>query len=154
MTVFKRSLFHLAVNMAKKYDPFCENSWFYMLQLKIARKLVLSKWREGMGGNVELLVSGSSALSPELARIYGAAEMTVIEGYGLTETSPVIAVNTTNKEEYRLGTVGKPIPHVEVKIASDGEILAKGPNIMKGYFKDEEKTKEAFTEDGFFKTGD
>lgn len=154
MTGLKRSLFHWAVKLAKQYNPFGENSGFYMFKLNLARKLVLSKWREGMGGRIELLVSGSSALSTELARIYAAAEMTVIEGYGLTETSPVISVNTTKPDAYRLGTVGKPIRHVEVKIAKDGEILAKGPNIMVGYYKDEEKTKEAFTEDGFFKTGD
>lgn len=154
MKGLKRQLFHWAVNLSKRYNPFGENSAWYMFQLNIARKLVLSKWKEGMGGRIELLVSGSSALDAELARIYCAAEMTTIEGYGLTETSPVISVNTTKPELFKLGSVGKPIPHVEVKIAEDGEILVKGPNVMKGYFKDEEKTKEAFTEDGYFYTGD
>lgn len=150
----QRALFNWAVNLAKQYRPFEKNSTYYLAKLKVARKLVLSKWREGMGGNLELLVSGSSALSPELARIYAASGMTVIEGYGLTETSPVISVNTTKKGFYKLGTVGKLIDNVEVKIAKDGEILVKGPNVMKGYFKDEKKTKEAFTKDGYFHTGD
>lgn len=150
----KRQIFHWALNLAKRYKPFEKNSAFFMFQLKIARKLVLSKWREGMGGNIELLVSGSSAMDAELGRIYSAAGMTTIEGYGLTETSPVVSVNTTKPDLFKLGTVGKPIPHVEVKIAKDGEILVKGPNVMKAYFKDEEQTKEAFTEDGYFKTGD
>lgn len=154
MTGIKRQLFHWALKVSKKYEPFRKNSTFLKFQLKIARKLVLSKWKEGMGGKIELLVSGSSALDAELAKIYSAAEMTTIEGYGLTETSPVIAVNTTNPKLFKIGTVGKPIPNVEVKIADDGEILVKGPNVMKGYFKDEEKTKEAFTKDGYFKTGD
>lgn len=154
MKGFKRNLFHWAINLAKKYEPFDEQSWFYNFQLKLARKLVLSKWKEGMGGRVELLVSGSAALNVELARIYAAAEMLIIEGYGLTETSPVVSVNTDKKDYYRLGTVGRPINHVEVKIAPDGEILVKGPNVMVGYFKDEEKTKEVMTDEGFFKTGD
>lgn len=154
MTGIKRGLFHWAIGLAKKYEPYKDQSFFYNLQLKLARKLVLSKWKDGMGGRLELLVSGSSALSPELAKIYAASEMLVIEGYGLTETSPVISVNTTRKDMYKLGSVGKPIPNVKVKIAKDGEILVKGPNVMKGYYKDDEKSKEAFTNDGFFKTGD
>lgn len=151
---FKRLLFKWAVNFSKKYDPFATHSWLYKKKLDIARKLVLSKWRDAMGGRLELLVSGSSALSPELARLYSAAGMIPIEGYGLTETSPVISVNTTKADMFKLGSVGKPIRNVDVKIAKDGEILVKGPNVMVGYFKDEEKTKEAFTTDGYFKTGD
>ncbi len=154
LTGIKSGLFHWALNTAKKYEPFQKQSWSYNFKLNIARKLVLSKWKEGMGGNIELMVSGSAALSPELARIYAAAQMIVIEGYGLTETSPVVAVNTTRKEDFKIGTVGKPIPNVVLKIAEDGEILVKGPNVMKGYYKDEEKTKAAMTADGFFKTGD
>lgn len=154
MTGIKFQLFHWALNLAKKYEPYGDNSAFYKLKLKLANKLVLSKWREGMGGRLELAVSGSSALNPELARIYAAAGMTIIEGYGLTETSPVISVNTTNKEDYRLGTVGKPIPNVDVKIGKDGEILVKGPNVMNGYYKDEKKSKAAFDDDGYFMTGD
>lgn len=154
MTGLKRQLFHWALNLSKRYKPFGKNSAFFMFKLKIARKLVLSKWKEGMGGNIELLVSGSSAMDAELGRIYSAAGMTTIEGYGLTETSPVVAVNTTEPDLFKLGTVGKPIPNVDVKISEDGEILVKGPNVMNGYFKDEAQTKEAFTEDGYFKTGD
>lgn len=154
MSGMKRTLFQWAVKTGKRYEPFGHNSWFYMLKLKLARKLVLSKWREAMGGRLELLVSGSSALSPDLARIYAAAEMTIIEGYGLTETAPVVAVNTTDKAYYKLGTVGRPIREVEVKIAKDGEIMIKGPNVMIGYFKDEERTKNSFDQDGYFHTGD
>lgn len=154
MKGLKRQLFHWALKVAKRYEPFRKNSFLLMLQLKIARKLVLSKWKEGMGGKIELLVSGSSAMDPELGRIYSAAGMTTIEGYGLTETSPVVAVNTTKPDMFKLGTVGKPIPHVEVKIDQDGEILVKGPNVMKGYYKDEKQTQEVFTQDGFLRTGD
>ncbi len=154
MTGMKHKLFLWAIAVAKQYEPFGHNSALYKLKLSIANKLVLSKWKAAMGGRIELAVSGSSALSPDLARIYAASQMPVIEGYGLTETSPVIAVNTTNKDDFKLGTVGKPIPNVEVKIAKDGEILVKGPNVMMGYFKDEEKTKEAFDQQGYFKTGD
>lgn len=154
MTGIKHKLFLWAVDLAKKYEPYGKMSGFYKFKLSIANKLVLSKWKAGMGGRIELCVSGSSALSPDLARIYAAAGMVVIEGYGLTETSPVISVNTTNKDDYKLGTVGKVIPEVKVKIAKDGEILVKGPNVMSGYYKDEEKTKAAFDKEGYFKTGD
>lgn len=150
----KRNLFKWAIHLGSHYEPFGGNSWFFMLRLKLARKLIFSKWKDGLGGNLGFIVSGSAALAPELSRIFAAADMPVLEGYGLTETSPVIAVNTNKKEDFRLGTVGKPIDHVEVKIAKDEEILVKGPNVMLGYFKDDKKTKEAYDEDGFFKTGD
>ena len=118
----------------------------------IADKLVFSKWREGLGGNIVALVSGSAALSPRLNRIFHGAGIPILEGYGLTETSPVIAVNSFKHRKF--GTVGWPIENAEVKIAEDGEILVKGTSVFKGYYMDEEKTKEAFTEDGYFKTGD
>lgn len=149
----KRRLFFWAVDVGLKYEPNGANGFWYELQLKIARKLIFSKWREGLGGNLDLLVSGSAALQPRLARIFAAAEMPVVEGYGLTETSPVIAVNDMRNFGFKVGTVGKLIDNVEVKIAEDGEILCKGPNIMIGYYKDEELTQQALV-DGYFHTGD
>ena len=149
----KRKLFFWAVDLGLKYEPYGANGFWYEFQLKIARKLIFSKWREGLGGNLDLLVSGSAALQPRLARIFAAAEMPVVEGYGLTETSPVIAVNDMRNFGFKVGTVGKLIDNVEVKIAEDGEILCKGPNVMIGYYKDEELTKQALA-DGYFHTGD
>jgi long-chain acyl-CoA synthetase len=149
----KRKLFFWAVDIGLKYEPNGANGFWYELQLKIARKLIFSKWREALGGNLDLLVSGSAALQPRLARIFAAAEMPVVEGYGLTETSPVIAVNDMRNFGFKVGTVGKLIDNVEVKIAEDGEILCQGPNVTMGYFKDEELTKQAL-QDGYFHTGD
>ena len=149
----KRKLFFWAVNLGLRYKPYGANGFWYELQLKIARKLIFSKWRQGLGGNLDLLVSGSAALQPRLARVFAAAEMPVVEGYGLTETSPVISVNDMRNFGFKVGTVGKLIDNVEVKIAEDGEILCKGPNVMIGYYKDEELTKQVLA-DGYFHTGD
>ena len=149
----KRKLFFWAVDLGLKYEPYGANGFWYETKLKIARKLIFSKWKEGLGGNLDLLVSGSAALQPRLARIFAAAEMPVVEGYGLTETSPVIAVNDMRNFGFKIGTVGKLIDNVEVKIAEDGEILCKGPNVMLGYYKDEALTKEVLT-DSYFHTGD
>ncbi|HEY0092639.1 MAG TPA: long-chain fatty acid--CoA ligase, partial [Flavobacterium sp.] len=149
----KKKLFFWAVDLGLKYEPYGKNGWWYESQLSIARKLIFSKWKEGLGGNLNLMVSGSAALQPRLARIFAAAEIPVMEGYGLTETSPVIAVNDMRNGGFKIGTVGKVIPGVEVKIAADGEILCKGPNLMMGYYNDPEKTAEAIV-DGYFHTGD
>ncbi|WP_300440896.1 long-chain fatty acid--CoA ligase [Christiangramia sp.] len=149
----KQKLFYWAVELGLEYEPYGANGWWYETKLKLARKLIFSKWKEGLGGNIELIVSGSAALQPRLARVFASAEIPVMEGYGLTETSPVIAVNDERNGGFKIGTVGKVLDNVEVKIADDGEILAKGPNIMKGYYKDEEKTNEVI-ENGFFHTGD
>lgn len=149
----KRKMFFWAVDLGLKYEPYGANGIWYEYQLKIARKLIFSKWREGLGGNLDLLVSGSAALQPRLARVFAAAEIPVMEGYGLTETSPVISVNDMRNFGFKVGTVGKLIDNVEVKIAEDGEILCKGPNVMMGYYKDEELTKQALA-DGYFHTGD
>ncbi|MEC5166079.1 long-chain acyl-CoA synthetase [Flavobacterium sp. PL11] len=153
LTGLKKNLFFWAIDLGLKYRPYGANGSWYELQLKIARKLIFSKWKEGLGGNLDLMVSGSAALQPRLARIFAAAEIPVMEGYGLTETSPVISVNDMRNKGFRVGTVGKVIDSVEVKIASDGEILCKGPNVMMGYYKDEKLTNEAIV-DGFFHTGD
>jgi len=153
LTGIKRKLFFWAIDLGLKYEPYKANGFWYEFQLKIARKLIFSKWKEGLGGNLDLLVSGSAALQPRLARVFAAAEIPVMEGYGLTETSPVISVNDIRNFGFRVGTVGKLINNVEVKIADDGEILCKGPNVMIGYYKDENLTNEAL-KDGYFHTGD
>ena len=149
----KKMLFFWAVDLGLKYEPYGVNGWWYETQLKLARKLIFSKWKEGLGGELDLMVSGSAALQPRLTRIFAAAEMPIMEGYGLTETSPVISVNDQRNGGFKVGTVGRVIDNVEVKIAKDGEILVKGPNVMKGYYKDPEKTAEVMT-DGYFHTGD
>ncbi len=149
----KKALFFWAINLGLRYEPYGANGVWYEWQLKWARKLIFSKWKEGLGGELDLIVSGSAALQPRLARIFAAAEIPIMEGYGLTETSPVITVNDMRNFLFRVGTVGKPIQHVEVKIAEDGEILCKGSNVMMGYYKDAEKTAEAI-QNGYFHTGD
>ena len=153
LTGIKKALFFWAINLGLRYEPYGANGFWYELQLKIARKLIFSKWKEGLGGNLDLMASGSAALQPRLTRVFAAAEIPVMEGYGLTETSPVISVNDMRNKGFKIGTVGKLINGVEVKIAEDGEILCKGPNVMIGYYKDEEKTKEALA-NGYFHTGD
>ena len=149
----KRNLFFWAVELGLKYEPYGANGWWYEFQLKIANKLIFSKWREALGGRLALMVSGSAALQPRLARVFAAARMPVMEGYGLTETSPVVSVNMVENKLFRIGTIGKTIDNVTVKIADDGEILVKGPNIMQGYYKDPEKTASVMTGD-YFHTGD
>ncbi len=150
----KKQIFFWAVNLGMKFKLHGENSWFYKKRLKIADKLIFSKWREALGGNVGIIVSGGAALQPRLATIFWAAGIRVLEGYGLTETSPVIAVGDMVKDEVMFGAVGPLIKDVEVKIADDGEILCKGPNIMMGYYNKPELTKEVIDEDGWFHTGD
>lgn len=153
LTGIKKKLFFWAVEVGLQYEPYGANGAWYAFKLWIARKIIFSKWKAGLGGNLGLMVSGSAAIQPRLARIFAAAEIPVMEGYGLTETSPVIAVNDERNGGFRIGTVGKPLNGVEVKIAEDGEILCKGPNVMMGYYNDEEKTNEAI-KDGYFHTGD
>ncbi|HLT34118.1 MAG TPA: AMP-dependent synthetase/ligase, partial [Aquaticitalea sp.] len=153
LTGVKKSLFFWAIQLGERWEPYGKNGWWYETQLKIARKLIFSKWKEGLGGNLTTMVSGSAALQPRLSRIFGAAEMYVMEGYGLTETSPVVSVGMLKDHMYKVGAVGKPIRNVEVKIAEDDEILIKGPNVMLGYYKDPEKTAEVMTGD-YFHTGD
>ncbi len=150
----KQKLFFWSVELGLEYEPYGANGWWYETKLSLARKLVFSKWKEGLGGNIELIVSGSAALQPRLARVFAAAGIPVMEGYGLTETSPVIAVNDQRNHGFKIGTVGKVLRDVDVKIAEDGEILCKGPNVMKGYYKDKEKTEEAINSEGYFHTGD
>ncbi|KIA97629.1 long-chain fatty acid--CoA ligase [Flavobacterium sp. KMS] len=153
LTGIKKKLFFWAIDLGLRYEPYGANGFWYEFQLKIARKLIFSKWKEGLGGNIDLMVSGSAALQTRLTRVFAAAGIPVMEGYGLSETSPVISVNDTRNRGFKIGTVGKVIRNVEVKIAEDGEILCKGPNVMMGYYKDEEKTAEAL-QNGYFHTGD
>lgn len=153
LTGIKKRLFFWAVDLGLQYEPYGKNGWWYEKKLGLARKLIFSKWKEGLGGNLQLIASGSAALQPRLARIFNAAEMGIMEGYGLTETSPVCSVNDMRDGGFRVGTVGKLLPGVEVKIAQDGEILVKGPNVMMGYYKDKEKTDEVI-KNGYFHTGD
>ena len=153
LTGIKKSLFYWAVNLGLQYNPYGQNGAWYEFKLKIAKKLILSKWQEALGGNLELICSGSAPLQSRLARVFTAAGMTLVEGYGLTETSPVISVCDMRENKFKIGTVGKVIEGVEVKIAEDGEILCKGPNVMMGYYKEEKMTKEVMSGD-YFHTGD
>ena len=155
LTGIKKFLFFWAVRIGKRYDIHKSQGWYYDQRLKIARKLIFSKWRAGLGGSVNLIVSGGSALQTRLQRIFWAAEMPIYEGFGLTETSPVIAVNDpTNTDNVMFGTVGPALPGVTIKLAEDGEILAKGDGIMMGYYKDEAQTNEVIDQDGWLHTGD
>ena len=153
LTGIKKKLFFWALDLGMEYKPYNENGAFYNFKLGIARKLIFSKWQEGLGGELELLVSGSAALQTRLTKVFTAAGIPVMEGYGLTETSPVISVNDMRNGGFRIGTVGRVIDNVEVKIAEDGEILCKGPNVMMGYYKDEVQTAEVI-KNGYFHTGD
>ena len=153
LTGVKRSLFFWAVALAEKWEPYGKNGAWYEFKLGIARKLIFSKWQEGVGGRVRAVASGSAALQPRLARVFNAAGIPVMEGYGLTETSPVISVNQMDNEGLMAGTVGRVLDNVEVKIAPDGEILCKAPSVMIGYYKDPVKTAEVL-KDGWFHTGD
>ncbi|WP_066225599.1 AMP-dependent synthetase/ligase [Formosa haliotis] len=153
LTGIKKALFFWAIDLGLKYEPYGKNGWWYEKQLSLARKLIFCKWHEALGGNIELMVSGSAPLQTRLTRTFAAAGMPIMEGYGLTETSPVISVNDQRNHGFQIGTVGKLIDKVEVKIAEDGEILVKGPNVMLGYYKDEAKTAEVMTGD-YFHTGD
>ena len=149
----KHRLFYWAVELGEQWEPYKANGAWYEFKLSIANKLIFSKWRAALGGELTTMVSGSAALQPRLSRIFSAAKMQVMEGYGLTETSPVVGVGMYRGKNYKVGTVGKPIDNVEVKIAEDGEILVKGPNVMLGYYKDPEKTASVMTGD-YFHTGD
>lgn len=152
LTGIKKSLFFWAVSLAEEYEIEGKSAW-YKFKLAIARKLIFSKWKEALGGEVRAIASGSAALQPRLARIFLAAQIPILEGYGLTETSPVVSVNCM-KKGMGIGTVGPLIENVEVKIAEDGEILVKGPNVMMGYFNLPEVTAEAIDKNGWFHTGD
>lgn len=149
----KKAIFFWAVGIGLKYKPYKANGAWYETKLRLAKKLIFSKWRAALGGELKIMASGSAALQPRLVRIFTAAGMPVMEGYGLTETSPVVSVNDERNGCFRVGTVGKAIDGVEIKISEQDEILVKGPNVMLGYYKDPEKTAEVI-KDGYFHTGD
>jgi long-chain acyl-CoA synthetase len=150
----KKSLFFWAVDLGLKYKPFGGNGWFYEQRLKLADKLIFSKWRTALGGNVRIVGCGGASLQPRLERIFWAAGIKIINMYGLTETSPIITINRTYKGGARLGSVGFVIDGVEIRIADDGEILCKGPNVMIGYYNDPNLTGSVIDDDGWFHTGD
>lgn len=150
----KTKIFMWALKLVKDFEPNKKMPFTWNLQYKIADALVFKKWREGVGGNMVTMVSGSAKLSARLNRMFWAAGIPILEGYGLTETSPVITVNSFEPDCLAIGSVGKPLSCVDVRIADDGEIQVKGPNVFKEYYKQPEKTKEEKTEDGYFKTGD
>lgn len=149
----KRQIFNWAVELGKKYEPYGQNGWWYEKKLSIARGLVLNKWKEAVGGRL-MMICGGAAIDGKLVRLFSACEIPIWEGYGLTETSPVISTNCAKGRRWKIGSVGKPIDNVEVKIAEDGEILCKAESVMMGYYKEEELTKEVIDKDGYFHTGD
>ncbi len=151
---FKKKLFFWSIDLGAQYKLGEDQGPWYNLRLGIARKLVFSKWKEALGGNVEFICTGAAAMQPRLIKLFTAAGVQVIEGYGLTETSPVLCTNRMDEKERCMGSVGMPIPGVTIKIADDGEILAKGPNIMKGYYNRPDLTAEVIDSEGWFHTGD
>jgi len=153
LTGIKSKLFHWAIALGEQWEPYGKNGTWYEFKLKIANKLIFSKWREALGGELTTMVSGSAALQTRLTRVFSAAGMQVMQGYGLTETSPVVSVEMYKNNHFKVGTVGKPIEGVEVKVAEDGELLIKGRNVMMGYYKDPEKTASVMTGE-YFHTGD
>ncbi len=150
----KRVIYNWAMNRSRYFDFNKKNSIVFRALNGFADRMIYSKWREALGGNVKYIVSGGAALQPRIARVFGVAGVWVLEGYGLTETSPVIAVNNPLERKMKIGTVGPILNGNEVKIDEDGEILTRGPHIMKGYYKAPELTAEVIDADGWFHTGD
>ncbi|HCY41499.1 MAG TPA: long-chain fatty acid--CoA ligase [Prolixibacteraceae bacterium] len=150
----KKVIYFWALNLTRHFEYNKKYNFFLKIRIKIADKLIYSKWREALGGNIVYVVSGGAALQPRIARVLGMAGMLNLEGYGLTETSPVIAVNNPATGAMKIGTVGEVLSNVQLKFADDGEILCKGPGVMKGYYKAPDLTAEVIDEDGWFHTGD
>ena len=149
----KKALFFWAISLGEIYKPYGKNGSFYTFKLNIARKLIFSKWQEALGGNLEFMLSGSAPMQDRLIRVFLAAGIPIFEGYGMTESSPAITLNDLRNEGLKIGTVGKPLAGLDVKIASDGEILMKGSSVMMGYYKNEEMTQKTII-NGYLHTGD
>lgn len=154
LTGIKKKLFFWAVDIGNRFEIDKNQGWWYRMQLALANKLIFSKWKEGLGGKVKAIVTGAAACQVRLLRIFTAGQIVIMEGYGLTETSPVITVNRFDDQNRRFGTVGPLINGVEVKLEADGEICCKGDNVMMGYYKQPQLTAEVLTKDGWFHTGD
>lgn len=154
LTGVKKQLFFWALNLGLKYELNKDQGFLYRFKLGIANKLIFSKWREALGGEIEFIVSGAAALQPRIAQVFWAAQIKVLEAYGLTETSPGVSFTREEPENARIGCVGLLLDHIEVKIADDGEILVKGPNVMMGYYNRPDATAEVIDADGWFHTGD
>ncbi|PZR24778.1 MAG: long-chain fatty acid--CoA ligase [Citrobacter freundii] len=154
LTGIKKKLFFWAHGLAEKFEINQNQGFWYTMQLKLANKLIFNKWREGLGNELKCIVTGGAACQVRLIRIFTAAKIIVMEGYGLTETSPVISVNRFQEKDRKFGTTGPLIDGVEVKIAEDGEVLSRGPNIMLGYYKRPDLTAQEITDGGWFHTGD
>lgn len=153
LTGLKKRLFFWSLKLGEQYKPYKENGWWYEFKLSIARKLIFSKWQEALGGNLDFMLAGSAPTQPRLIKIFTAAGIPIFEGYGMTETSPAVSVSDMRSKGFKIGTVGKIIEDVTVKIAKDGEILVQGPNIMMGYYKNETLTSETI-KNGYLHTGD
>jgi long-chain acyl-CoA synthetase len=154
LTGIKKKIFFWAVRLGFKYNAYGKNSWWYRKRLAFADKVIFTKWRDALGGNVRLVGCGGASLQPRLEKLFWAAGVKIINMYGLTETSPIITISNTENGKFKLGTVGSLIDGVELKIAADGEILCRGHNVMLGYYKDDTMTNEVFDKEGWFHTGD
>ncbi|TYP99216.1 long-chain acyl-CoA synthetase [Tenacibaculum adriaticum] len=153
LTGIKKKMFFWSLALGEQFEPYRKNGWWYEFKLKIANKLVFSKWREALGGNLEFMLAGSAPLQHRLVRVFTAAKIPVFEGYGLTETSPAVSITDMRNNKFKIGTVGKILDNVKVEIAEDGEILVKGTNVMQGYYKRPELTQQTII-NGFLHTGD
>ena len=153
LPVANKMLYYWAFNLAARFQ-LEDRGWWYNLQYGLADKLIYSKWRTAIGGNFDIVVSGGSAIQPHIASFFSAIGMPVFEGYGLSETSPVIAVSQRGKNGRKFGTVGPPLPGVEVRLGERDEIICRGPNVMLGYYKDPELTAQVIDADGWFHSGD
>lgn len=153
LTGIKKRLFYWALSLGERYQPYQKNGWWYEKQLAIARKLIFSKWQAALGGCLEFMLAGSAPMQPRLVGIFTAAGIPILEGYGMTETSPAISVSDMRNYGFKIGTVGKVLDEIDVKIAEDGEILVKGSIVMQGYYKNPEQTNVTI-QNGYLHTGD